>query len=112
MSKIDFEKYYEKIGDQYHELVSTLKELEEYAINNPVDPSMIENMKNTIEPIKQSFQTVSYIKYLLDLPKRKNKIKKFKKQNKKLLNKFNKEIEEGKIKSNDNIIRNIKDSKW
>lgn len=112
MSKIDFEEYYTKIGDQYHELVSTLKELEEYAINNPVDPVMIENMKKTIEPIKKSFQTTSYIKYLLDLPKRKSKIKKFEKQNKKLLNKFNKEEEKKNISLNDKIIKDIKDIKW
>lgn len=112
MSKVDFEKYYNKISDQYHDLVSTLKEVEEYAINNPVDPDMIDNIKKTVEPVKMSFQTVSYMKYLLDLPKRKSKIKKFEKQNKKLLNRFNREEEKRKIDINNEIIKDLKDIKW
>lgn len=112
MSKVDFEKYYTQISNQYHELVNNLKEIEEYAINNPVDPVVIDNMKKTIEPVKMSFQTVSYIKYLLDLPRRKSKVKKFEKQNKKLLSKFNKEDEVKKIRDNDKVVSNVKDMIW
>ena len=61
MSVKDVREYYDKISEDYHELVLTLKELEEEYNNNLVSPEALENLKKQIEPIKTNFRTISYI---------------------------------------------------
>ena len=84
MSKRDFDKYYEEIRSQYLEMVSTLEEMTELADKKMVSPEMLENVKTTVEPIKQNYMTLSYVMFLLNTPKKGKKLEKYKRQNRKL----------------------------
>lgn len=105
MSVKDVKDYYDKIANDYHELVLTLKELEEEYNNNLVSPEALENLKKQIEPIKTNFRTISYIIYLLNKPVKKEKQGRYQKQNKKLLE--NSRTLEEVRKENKTIINNI-----
>lgn len=106
MSVKDVRDYYDKISEDYHELVLTLKELEEEYNNNLVSPEALENLKKQIEPIKTNFRTISYIIYLLNKPTRKNKQNRYKNQNKRLLQ-DSKTLEEVR-KENKDVLNGIK----
>ena len=73
MSRKHFEEYYNELYSNYDEMIKLLKELENECINNMVAPETIENYKKTLEPIKNAFLNVQYIKYLLDKPNKKEK---------------------------------------
>lgn len=106
MSVNDVREYYDKISDDYHELVLTLRELEEEYNNNLVSPESLENLKKQIEPIKTNFRTISYIIYLLNQPTKKAKQGRYRNQNKALLQN-SRSLEEVR-EENKTIIKNIK----
>lgn len=86
MARKDFDEYYNKISSQLFELDKVFKELAAEADAGMVEPERLEQVKITIEPIKTSYHTLSYIKYLLDKPAKKSKHERYDKQNKKVLN--------------------------
>lgn len=85
MAVKDVHDYYNKISSDYHELILTLKDMEEEYKNNLVSPETLKNLEKQIEPIKTNFRTISYIIFLLNKPTKKSKHERYKKQNKKLL---------------------------
>lgn len=107
MARKDFDAYYNKIAKQYHELNNVVEELSEQLSKNLVEPERVDNAKITLKPIATSFQTVSYIKYLLDKPTRKTKHKKYDTNNK-LLTIAGNNNGETILKNNQEILRNIK----
>jgi hypothetical protein len=86
MARKDFDAYYNKIASQLFELDKVFKDLAAEADAGMVEPERLEQVKVTIEPIKTSYQTLSYIKYLLDKPARKSKHSRYDNQSRKLLN--------------------------
>ena len=86
MARRDFDAYYNKIASQLFELDKVFKDLAQEADAGMVEPERLEQVKKTIEPIRNSYQTLSYIKYLLDMPANRKKQNRFKGQSKKLLN--------------------------
>ncbi len=85
MSVKDVHEYYNKVSSDYHDLILTLKDMEEEYKNNLVSPETLKNLEKQIEPIKTNFRTISYIIFLLNKPTKKSKHARYKKQNKKLL---------------------------
>lgn len=85
MARKDFDEYYNKISSQLFELDKVFKDLSAEADAGMVEPERIEQLKITIEPIKTSYHTLSYIKYLLDKPARKSKHARYDSQSKKVL---------------------------
>lgn len=73
MSKRHFDVYYNKIVKQYEELSHALEELSQEVNDNLTSPEVVENMKTTMKPIAESYQVLSYIKYLLDKPNKQKK---------------------------------------
>ena len=82
MARRDFDEYYRKIASQLFELDKVFKDLSAEADAGIVEPERIEQLKITIEPIRTSYHTLSYIKYLLDMPARKSKRARYNCQNK------------------------------
>jgi len=111
MARRDFDAYYNKIASQLFELDKVFKELAEEADAGMVEPERLEQVKKTIEPIKNSYQTLCYIKYLLDMPARKNKRSRFSKQNKKLLNDSRGSHSKDVIDRNDQILKGLKNER-
>ena len=104
MSKKDFDKYYEQVQNQYLQMLSYLKEFSAVASTEMVAPEAMENTKKLIEPLKQNYMTLSYIAYLLNTPNRACRIDKFKKQNKKLLEKCGNRTGDDVFEENSNIL--------
>ena len=77
MAKKDFDEYYNKIFKQYNDLQVTLEDMSKEVSNGMIEPERLEALKNTVAPVATSFQTLSYIKYLLDIPTRKTKRKRY-----------------------------------
>lgn len=69
MARKDFEEYYKKIRDQYFQMLNALEEAGNLAIKNMIDPQVLENLNSTVQPIKNSYMSLAYVEYLLNLPK-------------------------------------------
>lgn len=110
MARRDFDAYYNKIASQLFELDKVFKDLSQEADAGMVEPERLEQVKKTIEPIKNSYQTLSYIKYLLDMPANRKKHNRFKGQNKKLLNASKGSQATDIINKNNEILKGLK--KW
>lgn len=108
MSRKHFDDYYNKICSQFFSLNEVFDDLSKEVAEGMVEPERLEQLKVTIQPIKDSYQTLSYIKYLLDKPQRSHKQPRYKNVNKKLL-----EISEGHqaedvLKNNKQILDSLK----
>ena len=71
MARKHFEEYYNKIKIQYHELLSLVKEAGQLTGENAVDPQTIKNLETVLQPVKNSYMSLAYVEYLLNLPKNK-----------------------------------------
>lgn len=109
MSVKHLKEYYQKVCDQYNEMVNDLQELEEYAKTNMVEPERLEQYKQTIAPIKENYLTLSYIMFLLNQPNRKEKQEKYNKQYKDRLAQIPKEnTKEGRLDIGDKALYDLK----
>lgn len=107
MAKKDFDEYFRKISNQYFSLNKAMQELSEEVNNNMTDPKILESFNKTIEPIKTSYSTLLYIKYLLDKPTKTSKHKKFEKQNKKVLKDSKGYQDKDYIEKNNKILEDL-----
>lgn len=73
-------EYYNKVADQYVEMLDNLKEMQEAYELGQVSQEQLENLKKIVEPLKSNYERISWIMYLLAIPQRDNKVKKWKKQ--------------------------------
>ena len=73
MSIKHFNEYYNDLYKTYAEMVKGLEELQNTCNAQMVTPEMIDNYKKTLQPIKDSFLTLQYVKYLLNKPNKKSK---------------------------------------
>ena len=107
MAKKDFDEYYNKIFKQYNDLQVTLEDMSKEVSDGMIEPERLEALKNTIAPVATSFQTLSYIKYLLDIPTRKTKRKRYNTNNY-LLKRAGDCNGNNIMSNNQNIIDNVK----
>ena len=107
MAKKDFDEYFVKIRNQYFSLNKAMQELSEEVNNNMTDPKILESFNKTIEPIKTSYSTLLYIKYLLDKPTKRDKHKKFERQNLKVLKDSKGYQDKDYIEKNDKILEDL-----
>ena len=105
--KKDFDEYYYKIVRQYNELQVALQDMSQQASKGMIEPERVEALKATIAPVVTSFQTLSYIKYLLDKPARKTKHKRYNTSNKLLANSGRMTCD-NIVRHNSGIIDNLK----
>lgn len=85
MSKKDFDKYYDSIEKDYFELLSLLKDTQKEFEDGLVSPDAVEKIQQIVEPVKRNYETISYIRFILNLPVKKHKRERFKNANKKHL---------------------------
>lgn len=108
MSKKHVDDYFDIIANQYHDMLESLRDMEEECTKGLLDPDRLEQMKKLIEPLKQNYMRISYIMYLLNKPNREKKVKRYEEQNKKLLNSIPKEDRlNGIVEENQHTINNI-----
>lgn len=111
MSVKDVKKYYEAVSSQYLEMVNDIKDFEEAVTKEIIEPERLEQIKQNIEPIKVNYQRLSYIMFLLNLPTKKSKKKKYERQNQKLLKMIGKEnMQEAVVEENRETLNKLEDS--
>ena len=103
MAKRHVVDYFNKVADQYHEMLNELKDFEDECNKGLVEPEIFDNFKKIIEPLKNNYMTWSYVMYLLNLPNRESKVKIIKRrENKKLVPNCN------SIEENENVLKSLK----
>lgn len=107
MSIKHFNDYYNQICNQYFELQQTLQDLSEEVATGMIEPDRITQLKQTILPIENSYRTLSYIKYLLNMPNKKQKRHRYESQNKNLKLQAKDRTKEDLINKNKEILRDL-----
>lgn len=82
MSKKDVEQYYYTLNAQYHEFAEELKDFEDLCSQKLVSPEVVESAKKQFLVVKDNWERLNYIMYLLNKPVKKSKESWYKKQNK------------------------------
>lgn len=110
MSIKHVEEYYNQICKQYQEMLQDIQDIEKECAEGIVEPERIDRLKDQIAPIKINYERWSYIMFLLHQPNRTSKIKKYQKQNARLLENLSKENSlESVLKENETAIKSIGD---
>jgi hypothetical protein len=107
MARKHFDDYYNKICSQLFQLQQTFDDLSKEADNNMISPEQLEQVKKTIQPVRDSYTTLTYIKYLLDMPARKSKQARYDQRSRKVLSKTAGYHKEDVIARNDKIIKGV-----
>lgn len=77
--------YYKQICEQYKEMIADIKDLEKEAEQGLIEPERIDRLNAQVAPIKLNYERWAYMMFLLHQPNKKEKIRKYQKQNAKLL---------------------------
>lgn len=81
MSVKHVKKYYDEVCNQYHEFVAELKDFQDLCNQGMVAPEVIEQAKKSIEPLKDNWEKLNYIIFLLNKPNKKSKQARYSKTN-------------------------------
>ena len=108
MARKHFDDYYNKIYKQYTELQKALAEMSAEVNQGMMSPERLEQLKQTINPVKSSFESLSYIRYLLDKPTRKDKHSQYERRSKKLIQQFGEQSADKVIANNASLISDLK----
>lgn len=112
MAVKDIKIYYDEVCDQYHELINELHDFEKEAEQGFIEPERLEQIQKSIQPIINNYQMLSYIIFLLNKPARKEKYKKYEKQNRKLLEQIAAEnTKQGVLNQNKNVLDTVFNNK-
>ena len=105
-------EYFHQISNQYLEMLSELRDFEKLADENMFSPERLDQIKETIKPLKDNYERWSYMMFLLNKPNRNSRVKKWQKQNEKLMNNLNtKNSVNSVIEENNNVLSTLKNSK-
>ncbi len=110
MSVKDIKNYYNQICEQRQEMINELKDFEEEAKNNLIEPERLDKIKESIQPLMDNYERWSYIMFLLNKPVKKKKHKVYEKSNNKFIRDLNiKNSIESTIEENNKVIDKIKE---
>ena len=100
MARKHFDNYFNQISKQYTQLQQTMEDISEEVSSGMFDPSRLEQIKQTIKPVKDTYEMLNYIRYLLDMPARKEKQPRYAKQNRKLIQQSGRNTADDVLKRN------------
>lgn len=102
MSKKHFDDYYNKVFESYKRMDDIYQEYLRDCETSMVSPDRLKSVEDTLAPIKQSYETLRYIKYLLDMPNKKEKKKKYERQAAKAINNLNDSVKKEAVLEKNN----------
>ena len=88
MALRDVKEYYFKMLGQYFEMKADLADFEQALKDGFITEDQMQAAIEDVDKVKQNYERLSYIMYLLNLPNRKSKQEKYIKMNKKLVAEF------------------------
>lgn len=104
MAVKDIVQYYNEICEQRQQMLDEIHDFEIECEKGMIEPERLDKIKETIQPLLNNYQTLSYIMFLLNKPVKKSKHKKYEEQNKKLLKNIPKEFTQQGIKEQNNQV--------
>ena len=109
MSVKHVKEYFDQVANQYSEMLNELRDFEKEAQEGLIEPERLDKIKENMQPLINNYQTLSWIMFLLNQPNKKEKVKKYERQNKTLLNTLKKEFSrEGVINTNEEVLSRLK----
>ena len=104
MAKRHVEEYYNQVCNQWLAMQNELNDFAEEARKGLFPPEKLEEIKKSIQPLKTNYETLSYIMFLLNMPNRKKKERKYINSNK-----INTErSRENVLAEGENVLNNLK----
>lgn len=101
-------EYYNKVCDQYHDMLNEIRDFEEEAKKGLIEPERLDEIKKNIQPLINNYQTLSYIIFLLNQPNRQSKEKAYQRRNKEFLSKIKKEnTQEGLLDKGQDVLEKL-----
>ena len=91
MSVKHVKEYFDKISNDYLEMLETVHELEEAVSQNIISQEKLDATVSSVEKMKENYLRWSYMMYLLNMPNKKDKKKVYEKRMEKVLSKIPKE---------------------
>lgn len=90
MSVKHVKDYYLKIAEDYKEMRTTLDLLESVVTDSTASAALsnIENIRQQVNALKENYMRISYIVYLLNMPNKEEKKRKYIRQERKALDKI------------------------
>lgn len=85
MSKKHFEQYLESVYKSYLNMERVYKAYQEECERDMTSPDLLKQLEETLRPVRDSYNTLRYIKYLLDMPNKDSKGARYINQNRKIL---------------------------
>lgn len=111
MSKKHFDEYYLKVCSQYSEMMDAIREIEKESMTNMMSPERLDELKKSVEPLRNNYMTLSYVAFLLNQPTKPKKQKRYWKSEKKKYSKLDfKRSPQGVMKENSMVIENLHNS--
>lgn len=110
MAVKDVRAYYERTVSDYVEMKRVLEELENISSEKAVAAyDHIDTIREQVRTLEANYKRLSYIIYLLDMPKKKEKKERYEKSEKNKLAKISeKDRMEGVLEENSKVINNLK----
>lgn len=105
MGKIDLNLYFLEIQNQYFEVKSDLKELKELVAEGRISEEEYLNRASDIQKLEDTYLTLSYANYLINLPSAKNSKKRS--VNKKWYKELKGYSREAVLDENKNILKDL-----
>lgn len=103
--------YYNEVGKQYCDLKDELREYEEYAKTHIVPPDIMDNLEALIAPLKQNYERLTYVMFLLNQPNRKSKQPAYERRMAKAIKGLSETNSlEAVVKENDDVLQKLKET--
>ena len=110
MALRDVKEYYYKVQAQYLEMKADLEDFNEALRAGHITEDQLEGVKNDVFQLEQNYNRLTYVLFLLEQPRRKEKVKAFNERNESLVNYFKTEqaSEEEVLEENKSVLNHLR----
>lgn len=111
MALRDVKEYYYKVQAQYLEMKADLEDFNEALRAGHITEDQLEGVKNDVFQLEQNYNRLTYVLFLLEQPRRKEKVKAFNERNESLVNYFKTEqaSEEEVLEENKSVLNHLRE---
>lgn len=109
MAKKHVINYYKQVQDTYFEMLNDVADFDQAYKDGIISQEQFDNAQILLEKIKDNYERLSYILLLLNQPSKKEKLKKFKNQNKKVYSYLENVSQDKSISESEDALKELKE---
>lgn len=109
MAKKHVINYYKQVQDTYFEMLNDVADFDKAYKDGIISQEQFDNAQILLEKIKDNYERLSYILLLLNQPSKKEKLKKFKNQNKKVYSYLENVSQDKSISESEDALKELKE---